>query len=155
MIDSLNRKKVKRLLKEVALGRITSYQWENEHIEILAQTTDPAVYAFYRTLRQLCGDREHSLKEVFEKGNDLRTRVCRWLFFLDSTYEYEWPRTRLAPGIRDYELHWLQRLFGFYFFEMPDDVFQKQGDYNVWPFFREGDFKAARLACAERRRITA
>lgn len=153
MIDRTSRDRTCKILKSLALGKVTNYECENQFLDL--PKDDPAVYALFRTVNEIGGDREESLRSVFKRGSEMRKRLCRWIFFLKTDLEYQWPQEREAPGIRDfYKPNWFDKTFG-----LPsrsaDTEFCSRGDYNVWPFLREEDFKAARLACAERRRATA
>jgi hypothetical protein len=150
MIDCNARRTARALTMRLALGRMTNFEWENAFLALLSETKDPAIYAIFRTVRHVAGESESRVKHLFPRGSVMRDRLCRWLFFLSTNCEYSWPRTRLAPGVRDYRDHWLIRLFGFYFLEMSDDEFMRQGDYEVWPFKHIADFNEAKASCETR-----
>ncbi len=154
MIDRTSRNRTCKILKQLALGQISNYECENQFLDL--PKNDPAVYALFRTVREISGDREESLRDVFKRGSEMRKRLCRWIFFLKTDRDYQWPVEREAPGIRDfYKSNWFDRILGLLSCKRADREFCSRGDYSVWPFLREDDFKAARRACAERRRATA
>jgi hypothetical protein len=75
----------------------------------------------------------------------MKERVARWLMFLYSDREYQWPETGNS-GFRD--LHadsWfgnsIRRLFGY---GEKSSEFMAHGDYDVWPFLRREEFEDAR-----------
>jgi len=149
MINSQTRAKASRILKDVALGKVSNFEAENRFMDIAEANPDGVIFALFRTLREVSGDREESLSSVFSKGTPMRKRLCRWVFFLQSGLEYQWPEDRLAPGLRDlYRLSWLDKLLG----QLSPSVrenreFCEHGDYHVWPFLREAEFASACAAC--------
>lgn len=152
MVNPQARAKARRILKDVALGKVSNFEAENRFMDIANGNRDGVIFALFRTLRESSGDREESLSSVFAKGTPMRKRLCRWVFFLQSGLEYQWPKARLAPGLRDlYRPTWLDKLLG----ELSPAVrenreFCEHGDYHVWPFLREAEFASARAACGAR-----
>jgi hypothetical protein len=153
MVDPIARKCMRDLLKKLALGRITSYQSENELLDLYPNCNDPVIYALYRTVAEMGGDVDKPLAHLFAKGGEMRKRVCRWIFFLGTNLEYEWPKERLAPGVRDfYKPNWFDKLFGLQTRILhSNQEFFGRGDYSVWPFFRESDFNAAKTGRIRKR----
>jgi hypothetical protein len=152
MIDQAHRKRTRQLLKNLALGRTTNYECENDFMDMLARSKDPVIFALFRTVRELSGDAEQRLSETFSRGGQMRKRLCRWILFLQTDLEYEWPKERLAPGLRDfYKPSWLDKLFGIS--ERTNFGFCSRGEYRVWPFFRESDFNAIKASCAQRKLV--
>jgi hypothetical protein len=155
MIDQNSRRQAATILKRFALGRITNYQCENEFLELPAD--DPVIYALSRTIMDISGDADKSYAEMFPRGSETRSRVCRWILFLKTEIEYKWPPERRFPGLRDlYRANWFEKLFRRdHAVARANERIFRHGDYNVWPFLREADLNAARLACAERQRSVA
>ena len=153
MVDPIARKRARDLLKKIALGKMTSYECENGFLDLNPGTNDPAIFAFYRTVFEMGGDIDKPLAHLFARGSEMRKRVCRWIFFLKTDLEYEWPKEQLAPGIKDfYKPNWFDKLFGLHSrIVRSNEEFCSHGDYRIWPFFREVDLNAAKAACAQRR----
>jgi len=157
MVDQNARKRARGFLNKLALGRLTNYQCENEFIDLVEETKDPVIFALFRTVREINGDAETFELKVFSRGGEMRKRLCRWILFLKTDLEYEWPKERFAPGLRDlYRPNWLYKLLRLHSqIVRSNERLFSQGDYPVWPFLREADFDAARLACADRQRSIA
>ena len=157
MIDKIARSRARRLLKRVALGKITNFECENEFYDLFPRSSDPVIFALFRTVWGMSGDSECSLAPLFLRGSELRKRLCRWIVFLKTDLEYEWPKERLSPGLRDIcPPTWFDRLLGMISpTTWATREFCSLGNHKVWPFLREADFNAARLACAERQRSAA
>lgn len=156
MVDRDSRSRTQVLLKKIALGRATNIESENEFYELFPRSKDPVVFALFRTVREMSGDKEHSLASAFSRGSEMRKRLCRWILFLRSDFEYEWPQDRLAPGLRDiYRPSWLDKLLGRQFRLLrSNEMYCRQGDYHVWPFKRVADFESAKSACRIRRPVS-
>jgi hypothetical protein len=149
MIEKRARRKVSELLRKVALGRVTSDEFENALLDMLSASKDGVIYAVYRTVSEMADETDQSLAHLFERGGEMRNRLCRWILFLKTDLKYEWPKERLAPGLRDfYRPNWLDQLSGVNL--STNSAFCGRGDYHVWPFIREADFHAAKKACAKR-----
>jgi hypothetical protein len=149
MVDREARRRSRGLLKKLALGRITNYECENEFLDLLDSTSDPVVFALYRTIREVSGETEHVVSNVFFKGGEMRNRLCRWIVFLKTDLEYQWPEDRLAPGLRDlYRPTLFDKLSGRHSRIIRSNTqFFTRGDYSVWPFLQKADFEIARSAC--------
>ena len=152
MVNRSSRNKACQILKRFALGRITDCDCENA-FTYLWPDKDGVLFALYRTVFEISGDTDKSLAYIFLRGSEMRKRVCRWILFLKTDLEYEWPEDRLAPGIRDfYNPNFFDKLFCLEArIIRSNQKFISQGDYQVWPFFRDSDFTAAKLACAQKR----
>ncbi len=155
MVNRKSRDQTCRILKRLALGRISSYECENEFVDLYSNSDDPVIFALYRTVFEMGGELDKPLAHLFVRGGEMRRRVCRWIFFLKTDLEYEWPQEQLAPGVRDfYKPNWFDKLFGLHSqIIRSNEEFCSHGDYRIWPFFRESDFSAAKAACAQRRGV--
>lgn len=152
MINQASRNESCRILKKFALGKITGSECENAFAE-LWPNDDRILFALYRTIFEISGDTDKPLPHLFARGSEMRKRVCRWIFFLKTDLEYEWPEDRFAPGVRDlYKPNWFDKLF---LLEARiirlNRNYISRGDYQVWPFFRQSDFDAARKMCSQRK----
>ena len=152
MVDRESRIQAISVLKRLALGRSTSYDSENILMDLCATTSDPIIYALFKTVFEIGGDCDESLACVFSKGSKMRKRICRWILFLKTDLKYEWPKERLAPGIKDfYKPNWFDKLFGLDArIMLSNKTFMSRGDYQVWPFFRQSDLEGAKEICRNR-----
>ena len=152
MVDPSARRQARALLKRLALRRITGCECENGFIDLAAESIDPVIFAMHRTVKDLIGERGEISPETLETGGMMHERICRWIFFLGTDLDYEWPKTRSAPGLRDlYRASWLDSLSGFD--ARVNSVFCGSGDYAVWPFFRQKDFENAKAKCSQKKPI--
>ena len=135
MIDKESRSQLAHLLRQLSVGQIANDQFEDQ----LPRSKDRAVREVIGQAWLLYDDmREHKLVGPSKKD---RPEVARWILFLQTDFEYEWPS---LPA-------WL-RIIGF----MPSILtlglvwapyrmwFERQGDCSVWPFLRDEDFKDAK-----------
>jgi len=152
MVDKDSRKRAVGLLKKAVLGRITNYECEDGFLDLISESKDGVLFAIFRTIREASGEDERSLSEIFPKGHEMRKRLCRWILFLKSDLEYEWPRERLAPGLRDlYRPNWLDEFTGAVSrISRSNTNFFSQGNYSVWPFVRKEDYDTARTSYRNR-----
>ena len=110
MIDKESRSHARTLLKQFALGKLTGCECESEFSELYPNSQDAVIYALYRTIFEISGDADKPLPYIFSRGSEMRKRICRWIFFLKTDLEYEWPKDRLAPGIKDfYKPNWFDK----------------------------------------------
>lgn len=86
---------------------------------------------------------EHKLMGRYALTRDGKTEACRWIMFLKTDSEYEWPR--LHSG---FWLHWM--LFAFVTLGLSERIRvwwqtrNKDLDRNYWPFRNQFDFGAAK-----------
>jgi len=144
MVDRVSRPKAAALLKKLALGRITTDEFEIGLWEL--KSKDPVLVALDDTIAEMAGDQDPSLAPAFARGTEMRKRVCRWILFLRTDLDYLWPAERMAPGIRDfYRPAWYDKLFRLDKRMLKSNIrFFAAGDYEVWPFLRKGDFERVR-----------
>ena len=155
MVDPVARRCARDILRKLILGRSSSYECENAFVGLYSNSDDPVIYALFRTVFELGGDIDKPLPHLFVRGREMRKRACRWILFLKTNLEYKWPKDRLAPGIRDF---YKPNLFDkFFLLESrilrSNQEFCSRGDYSVWPFFRESDFKAAKIGRVRKRNL--
>ena len=142
MIDKLSRRKAAEAIRHFIAGRITNDQFIDRYP---FSKTDPVVWALDDTLYAFYDDvRTHRLTEEFSISEETKRTAARWVMFLYSDYEYEWPRISV-PGLRDnFRPSLFGRLTGLANLRLwRDRRFREHGDYDVWPFFRRVDFEEA------------
>ena len=138
MVDKYARKRLAEELRHLAAGLTTNDDFEDRVYSI---KTDDAGYwalvdqawSFYSDLYNHRLNGSHTLSEAD------RQIVCRFVLFLHSDLEFEWPRhpcsgfTRLLASILSFGK--IPRYF--------DRKWESAGDYEVYPFIRRRDFEDA------------
>lgn len=80
---------------------------------------------------------------------DLRAEVGRWILFLGSEREYEWPALSATARV----LGFIPSLLTFGLFWAPYRWwFKRRGDYRVWPFLDEAQLQETQAENARRKR---
>jgi len=135
MVDRNARDQMVLLLRRLATGRITNDEFETQRP---VSSTDPAVdeiyhrgvWGFYSDLH------EHRL--VLSRGE--RREIARFILFLKSDLDYQWPRRKLWG-----ELLWM--LAGLLTLGLAGRLYWRRlgrsGNVSVWPFLRRDDFERA------------
>lgn len=156
-IDRDARRRAALLLRRLAAGRITNYEFEDRW----PCTDDVAVREIFEEAS--VGGELTECRFVGRNGLDRASRrqVARWILFLRSDLPYEWPIT--PPIVRLLGLFvWL--LLGFMtllvgllvlvplWSWIKRSWYAKQGDITVWPFVREEDLQRAMRECCLLRR---
>ncbi|WP_143707314.1 hypothetical protein [Uliginosibacterium sp. TH139] len=137
MIDRLARDKFAELLRHLVAGQISNDEFEDN---LPLGSSDRAVSAiFWNGAWMLYDDmREYKLTGKYRLPRDAKREVARWILFLKTDFEYEWPRIQgifrfpwyliviftlgLVIPIARYKLH-------------------QAGDISVWPFLRITDLE--------------
>ena len=140
MIDRVARNTIFDQLRKIAAGRISGFECENNLMSL--PNDDRAVDGFRRTLRELIDENDASLKPIFAKKSEMRSRLARWLVFLKSDCAYRWPDEKLPPGILDfYKSSFFDRLTGAdQRMQQRIARFMQAGEYNYWPFKTKKEF---------------
>lgn len=135
MIDRTSRNQLAELIRSLATGDITNDQFE----DALPVSEDRAIDEVYSNgAWRLYSDlHEHKLKDKYALTKEDIHLISRWILFLKSNYEYEWPvittREKLLSlftcGI------WRKRM---------QAKWGETGDINYWPFVNEAQFEAAK-----------
>jgi hypothetical protein len=144
MIDRAARDQLSRNLRLLAAGRISNDQFEDETPRA---DHDAAIAAFADMAWLLYSDlKEHRLVGRHSIEPSARREVLRWILFLDSDFEYRWPkmsRPGLSPlrRVRPAVTRWLS---------WPNAISPKRaaeflaaGDHEVWPFISRSEYKQA------------
>lgn len=146
MIDRPARRHLGTVLRRFAVGRITNDQFEDQLGREVWSSPDPGVQAIRWAAWTLYDDlREHRLDGADALDRAGRRHIARWLLFLRSDLEYEWPEMPgwlglflIVPNLVTFNL------LGWAFKRWRDG----RGDAEVWPFLRRSDL--ARLAAQGR-----
>jgi hypothetical protein len=142
MIDRAARDQLSRSLKLLVTGRISNGQFEGS---IPETKQDPSITALADMAWLLYSDmKEHRLVGRHSIGPGERREVLRWILFLDSDFEYRWPKMplpglsplrRVRPALTRW-LHW------------PSAISPKQaaeflaaGDHSAWPFVSRSEYR--------------
>ena len=142
MIDRKARNEAADTIRHYVCGTITNREFERRYP---ASKTDPIIRALDDSLWASYEDiSAHRLVGENAVPKDLKDRVARWLVFLYSDFEYQWPRISHA-AFRDLPADsWLgnmvRRLLAW---EERSTAFMAYGDYDVWPFLRREEFQDA------------
>jgi hypothetical protein len=138
VVDRASRDCLAELIHQLAAGRISNDQFE-EH---LPRSNDPAIYeVFWNGAWCLYDDlSEHRLIGPHRVPKDVRSDVARWVLFLKSSLEYEWPPFPPRPRL----LYLLTNVatLGFYG-RWYLDRWRTAGETSCWPFIRSSDLDAA------------
>ncbi len=144
MIDREARNRLAELTRHLVAGIITNddfgdeapYSREDPAIQEVFFYGPYCLYSDYFCSYRLTG--RHALSQP------VRREAARWVLFLKSNLEYEWPR----------EPHWsfclwvlanilTLNLAGFVLAPLRYKRFAQSGDIEVWPFLRRSDFEEA------------
>jgi hypothetical protein len=141
MVDPAARKALGLSLRRLFSARITNEQFEDELPSTVWSSPDAAVRAIRWAAWLLYDDlHEHRLDGAHALGPLGRRHVARWILFLKSDEEYEWPEIPwwlgallLVPSLLTFGLagralsRWRDRA----------------GDRDVWPFMRRSELERA------------
>jgi hypothetical protein len=94
MIDRTARDALSEAIRALVSGSISNVEFEDR---VPRRSRDPAVYeVFFCGAWSLYDDlHEHRLVGKYHLPSKARPEIARWILFLKSDYEYEWP---LATG---------------------------------------------------------
>lgn len=136
-IDITSRRAAAELVRQLASGRLTNDEFE----ERWPASADPALSAVREAAWFLYSDlRAYRLTGANRLPFAVRRQLSRWVIFLQSDLEYEWPvatRTeKLARSIAGLlTMGVATRLW--------KTALQVSEDADVWPFIRRVDFRRA------------
>ncbi len=134
MIDRAARNKLAELIRSFIAGRLTNEEFEDR----LCDSKDPAIHAVsFIGIWPLYDDfQEHQLTGEWSLTKEERHEVARWIMFLKTDCEYEWPRRDGWEGLKQ-DLTWLLTL------GRNHEKLEDAGDFCVWPFIsRESYWEA-------------
>ncbi len=136
MVDRRNRDVGANVLQELIDGKITNDEFMNRFK--FPKNTDPAIRAiFIFAWGQFSDLRAHRLTGRHALTPERRSVLDRCVLFLRTDQEFEWPlpKPSLTRGLL--ETIGLGRRF-----RVAEEEYKSKGDFEVWPFFRKGDYEA-------------
>jgi hypothetical protein len=138
MIDRAARRQAAETIRRFVNGQITNKEFLRRYPN---SKEDPAIWALDDTVWCLYDDiLIHKLSGKYALTKEFKSEVSRWLLFLYSDAEYQWPKIG-KPGFRQAQ-SWVCRALPFA--RRRFKRFRDAGDYSVWPFLRWEDFEEAR-----------
>ena len=137
LVDTDARFKLAKLLRHLAAGRISNFDFENK----MPNSEDPAVDAIESSIWCFYDDFEE-MKFVGKRrlSKDQKHTIARWILFLYTSEPYEWPQFPY-PGVRPVQHGFLSRLLGK---KVKEEQFMIYGEYSVWPFTDDQNFSSAK-----------
>jgi hypothetical protein len=135
MIDRNARNKLSELIRSLAVGNITNDEFE----DALPNSTDDAVWeVFHHGAWCLYSDmKEYKLRGKDALSPEDKSMVARWVLFLKSDYEYQWP----SASFREVFLKSIS--LGF-FGQSTLEKWKEHGDVSYWPFVSSIQFNEAK-----------
>jgi hypothetical protein len=139
MVDRQSRRQLAELLRHLVAGLITNDEFEarcprRSNDAAIRQVLHEGAWFLYDDLQ------EHRLTGHQKPSAADRQSVARWILFLESDVEYEWPVVPLV--IRLALLPFNLVTMGFVG-RMVQRYASRGGDAEVWPFRRQADYQAA------------
>jgi hypothetical protein len=93
MIDRERRDKFAELLRHFVAGRMSNYAFSDQILDLINRTADRGIkQVYWEGAWGLFDDlHEHYMKGKHDPNKEVKRIVARWITFLYSNYEYEWP----------------------------------------------------------------
>jgi hypothetical protein len=138
MVDKDARLKAGELLRHLVSGQITNDQFEER---FPGRCDDVALTELQSEAWFLYDDlREYRLAGKDRLSSESRRQIARWVLFLHTDLEYEWPVRSLSTAL----LLTIGNLctLGLVGHRWRSG-FRRHGDIDVWPFIRRSDYDAA------------
>lgn len=130
MIDRSARELAAEQVRHFINGGTTNFEFECSEPD----TEDEAVLAIYDTLWLFYDDlKEHKLVGEQAIPKNTKKIMARWLMFLYSGQEYEWPSISY-PGVRPLQHGFISKILGG---PEKEAKFMQHGNYDLWPFISE------------------
>ena len=125
MIDRVARNKLAELIRSLSSGQISNDEFE----DAIPDTADDAIrQVFSHGVWCLYSDmKEYKLKGKDALSDEVRSIVARWVLFLKSDIEYNWPSTTFKEDF-------LKCISLGVFGQSTLDKWHAYGDVNLWPF---------------------
>lgn len=138
MVDKRARLQAGELLRHYAAGQITNDQFEDHFPagcpDVAVREVRSAAWYLYDDLRQ------SRFVGTDRLSTDARREIARWVVFLHTNLEYEWPvRRRLTTSVLTVANLFTLGLAG----RLLRSRFRRHGDFDVWPFIRRADYDNA------------
>jgi hypothetical protein len=139
MVDREARTQLAELTRHLVGGRVTNDEFEDR---LSLHSADPAVWEIFSSGAWFLysDDREHRLTGKYRLSKDARREVARWILFLKTDLEYEWPRLGRIRSL----LLLLGNLLSVGLVSVAYRRYLRRvGDWDVWPFLRRSDYDLA------------
>ena len=134
MIDRTARDKFAEQLHQFVAGRRTNWEFE----DAIPGSSDPAIQEIFMNGPWLLYDdlHEHRLEDKWKISKEDQRHIARWILFLKSEFEYQWP---LLFGRSEW-INGLLKLatLGLYSMWLRHRI-KVAGDLSIWPFMRNED----------------
>ncbi|WP_028865659.1 hypothetical protein [Psychromonas aquimarina] len=138
MIDIEKRKLLSEKLRHLISGQIDNLEYDDLEFEGHFDSDDRAVFEVFEQSWFLYDDFKSHKIELSK--HDKRV-ICRWIIFLHSELEYEWPRVSLL-SVRSLKVLFYRISSGVFFKSISTDDYLL-GDKSIWPFYRKYDYDLA------------
>jgi hypothetical protein len=137
MVDRKARDTLAEQLRHLVSGLITNDQF---NAALPVKTQDTGFWALEEQAWFLYSDlSQHKLTGSHALSTSDRRTISRFILFLHSDLEYEWSKHPCTGLVR-----LLLSILSFGQFPKHfDNKWKAQGDYDVYPFFRNGDYEKA------------
>jgi hypothetical protein len=137
MVDRQARDQLALALRRLITGRITNDDFD----EAIPSLDDPCILPIYDCAWTLYDDNfQHHLTGRFELSPVVRREVARWIMFLYTDLEYDWPRARLIT-VSNWPLNFLTLGWWEARKWKKQLSFMKSGHCDVWPFRSRPQFR--------------
>ena len=136
MIDRAAREQLALRLRRLASGRLSTARFDDARV---LDARDEALIALPDAGWGLYDDcLSYRLRGRHALSREVRAAIGRCVLFLKCGLPYEWPPLRPSIGQLLFSLLTLGRSM-----RRRRRVWEAQGAYAVWPFFRKRDYRAA------------
>lgn len=133
MVDRKARDGYAELLRHFAAGRVLNWHYEDAADKYIKSSDRAIVKVFWAVWPAYCDIRKHFLTGKDQLNAKGRNVVARYVLFLYSDLEYEWP-------VQSRGRFWARVLtLGAWGLLKPLPACG--GDKDVWPFFRRSDLE--------------
>ena len=134
MIDRSARDEYAQLLRHFAAGRVVNLDYEKACDEFL-KSSDSAIGEIYDAMwPAYCDMRRHKMSGDWTLNQEERRTVARWVLFLHSSLEYEYPVETLGSRLLNILTLGIWRRLR--------TPIGPTGEQDIWPFFRRPDYEA-------------
>lgn len=137
MVDRRARDAAAASLQQLADGVITNFDYEERYPR---NDSDPALREIWRQVWFCYSDlKSHTLTGKHIPSDEYRSFMQRCILFLESDFEFEWPRQRIRPWYAIGRLIGLRQVLD----RRDDEELRRRGDVEVWPFLSRAQYERA------------
>lgn len=150
MIDRQKRDRFAEVLRHFASGLLTNEEYEKRVDRIFEgmepkQPRDLALWAIYDNVWFLYDDlRTHRLTGCNALTREGKTEFARWIMFLYTEQEYQWPITRFLSISSCLLRIVILGLWDLIMGAHQARQLAAMGDWDVWPFLTSQDYEESR-----------